>query len=37
MRFLAITLIVHAPDPVTGAVKPTSDRFAEVISNAQLA
>jgi alkanesulfonate monooxygenase SsuD/methylene tetrahydromethanopterin reductase-like flavin-dependent oxidoreductase (luciferase family) len=37
VRFLAITLIVHAPDPVTGAVKPTTDRFREVIENALLA
>ncbi|MFD6555472.1 hypothetical protein, partial [Streptomyces sp. NPDC058398] len=33
MKFLAITLIVHAPHPVTGIQKPTSDRFREVIDN----
>ena len=27
MKFLAITLIVHRPDPVTGVHKPTHDRF----------
>jgi len=37
MRFLAITLIVHAPDPVTAATKSTRDRFQEVIENALLA
>jgi alkanesulfonate monooxygenase SsuD/methylene tetrahydromethanopterin reductase-like flavin-dependent oxidoreductase (luciferase family) len=37
MKFLAITLIVHAPDPVTGVQKPTTDRFREVIGNALLA
>ncbi|MFD5627655.1 LLM class flavin-dependent oxidoreductase [Streptomyces sp. NPDC127072] len=37
MRFLAITLIVHAPDPVTGVRKPTHARFREVIDNALLA
>ncbi|MFJ5213842.1 LLM class flavin-dependent oxidoreductase [Streptomyces sp. NPDC088354] len=37
MRFLAITLIVHAPDPVTGVVKPTGARFREVLDNALLA
>ncbi|MER6347106.1 LLM class flavin-dependent oxidoreductase [Streptomyces sp. NPDC001595] len=37
MKFLAITLIVHAPDPVTGVQKPTTDRFREVIGNAVLA
>ncbi|MFS8202238.1 LLM class flavin-dependent oxidoreductase [Streptomyces sp. CWNU-52B] len=37
MRFLAITLIVHAPDPVTGVLKPTGDRFREVLDNAVLA
>jgi alkanesulfonate monooxygenase SsuD/methylene tetrahydromethanopterin reductase-like flavin-dependent oxidoreductase (luciferase family) len=29
MRFLAITLIVHGPDPVTGVQKSTVDRFRE--------
>ncbi|MCZ4123408.1 LLM class flavin-dependent oxidoreductase [Streptomyces sp. H39-S7] len=37
MKFLAITLIVHAPDPVTGVLKPTYDRFREVIDNAVFA
>ncbi|MFF7655686.1 LLM class flavin-dependent oxidoreductase [Streptomyces sp. NPDC007983] len=37
MKFLAITLIVHAPDPVTGVQKPTRERFREVIANALLA
>ncbi|SEM87103.1 LLM class flavin-dependent oxidoreductase [Streptacidiphilus jiangxiensis] len=37
MRFLAITLIAHAPDPVTGAEKSTQDRFREVVDNALLA
>jgi alkanesulfonate monooxygenase SsuD/methylene tetrahydromethanopterin reductase-like flavin-dependent oxidoreductase (luciferase family) len=37
MKFLAITLIVHAPDPITGVQKSTTDRFREVIGNAQLA
>lgn len=37
MRFLLITLIVHAPDPRTGAQKSTTDRFREVIDNALLA
>jgi len=29
MRFITITLIVHAPDPVTGEQKSTQDRFQE--------
>ncbi|WLQ52843.1 LLM class flavin-dependent oxidoreductase [Streptomyces poriferorum] len=37
MKFLAITLIIHAPDPVTGGQKPTTERFREVIDNALLA
>ncbi|MFD8542259.1 LLM class flavin-dependent oxidoreductase [Streptomyces sp. NPDC059649] len=37
MRFLAITLIVHRPDPITGVQKPTHDRFREVLDNALLA
>ncbi|WP_406864793.1 LLM class flavin-dependent oxidoreductase [Streptomyces sp. HUAS MG47] len=37
MKFLAITLIVHAPDPVTGVRKSTQERFREVIDNALLA
>ncbi|MEU9856295.1 LLM class flavin-dependent oxidoreductase [Streptomyces sp. NPDC047974] len=37
MRFLAITLIAHTPDPVTGERKTTGDRFREVIDDALLA
>ncbi|MFE5757395.1 LLM class flavin-dependent oxidoreductase [Streptomyces massasporeus] len=37
MKFLAITLIVHRPDPITGVQKPTRDRFREVLDNALLA
>ncbi|WP_314174771.1 LLM class flavin-dependent oxidoreductase [Streptomyces winkii] len=37
MKFLAITLIVHAPHPVTGVRKTTGDRFREVLDNALLA
>ncbi|MGW4466323.1 LLM class flavin-dependent oxidoreductase [Micromonospora sp. NPDC004704] len=37
MKFLAITLIVHAPHPVTGEQKSTADRFREVVDNAVLA
>ncbi|MFF5157392.1 LLM class flavin-dependent oxidoreductase [Streptomyces sp. NPDC000348] len=37
MRFLAVTLIAHRPDPVTGVHKPTHDRFREVLDNALLA
>jgi alkanesulfonate monooxygenase SsuD/methylene tetrahydromethanopterin reductase-like flavin-dependent oxidoreductase (luciferase family) len=37
MRFLLITLIVHAPNPVTGVRKPTTERFREVLGNALLA
>jgi alkanesulfonate monooxygenase SsuD/methylene tetrahydromethanopterin reductase-like flavin-dependent oxidoreductase (luciferase family) len=37
MKFLAITLIVHAPHPITGVTKPTTERFREVIDNALLA
>jgi alkanesulfonate monooxygenase SsuD/methylene tetrahydromethanopterin reductase-like flavin-dependent oxidoreductase (luciferase family) len=37
MRFITITLIVHAPDPRTGEQKSTQDRFLEVIGNARLA
>ncbi|MFD0312709.1 LLM class flavin-dependent oxidoreductase [Streptomyces flavalbus] len=37
MRFLAITLIVHRPDPITGVHKTTQDRFREVLDNALLA
>ncbi|RAJ68743.1 alkanesulfonate monooxygenase SsuD/methylene tetrahydromethanopterin reductase-like flavin-dependent oxidoreductase (luciferase family) [Streptomyces sp. Amel2xB2] len=37
MKFLAITLIVHAPHPVTGVRKTTAERFREVLDNALLA
>lgn len=37
MRFLLITLIVHAPDPLTGAQPTTSERFREVIDSALIA
>lgn len=37
MKFLAITMIVHRPDPITGLQKPTHDRFREVLDNALLA
>ncbi|CAM5244516.1 luciferase-like monooxygenase [Streptomyces spiroverticillatus] len=37
MKFLAITLIVHAPNPVTGVQKSTQERFREVLDNAVLA
>jgi alkanesulfonate monooxygenase SsuD/methylene tetrahydromethanopterin reductase-like flavin-dependent oxidoreductase (luciferase family) len=37
VRFLLITLIVHAPDPVTGAQTPTTERFREVLDSALLA
>ncbi|WP_416970760.1 LLM class flavin-dependent oxidoreductase [Streptomyces sp. 4F14] len=37
MKFLAITLIVHRPDPTTGVQKSTQDRFREVLDNALLA
>ena len=37
MKFLLITLIVHAPHPVTGERKSTSERFREVLDNALLA
>jgi alkanesulfonate monooxygenase SsuD/methylene tetrahydromethanopterin reductase-like flavin-dependent oxidoreductase (luciferase family) len=37
MKFLAITLIVHAPDPLTGVQPSTTERFATVIANARLA
>jgi Luciferase-like monooxygenase len=36
MKFLAITLIVHAPDPITGVQKSATGRFREVIGNALL-
>ncbi|MEV7390349.1 MULTISPECIES: LLM class flavin-dependent oxidoreductase [unclassified Streptomyces] len=37
MKFLAITLIVHRPDPLTGIQQPTHNRFREVLDNAVLA
>ncbi|AIR96737.1 LLM class flavin-dependent oxidoreductase [Streptomyces glaucescens] len=37
MKFLAITLIAHRPDPVTGVRKTTQDRFREVLDSAVLA
>jgi alkanesulfonate monooxygenase SsuD/methylene tetrahydromethanopterin reductase-like flavin-dependent oxidoreductase (luciferase family) len=37
VKFLAITLIVHTPDPLTGRLPSTSERFEEVITNAVLA
>ncbi|MFE3852328.1 LLM class flavin-dependent oxidoreductase [Streptomyces griseorubiginosus] len=37
MKFLAITLVVHRPDPVTGVRKSTHERFREVLDNALLA
>jgi alkanesulfonate monooxygenase SsuD/methylene tetrahydromethanopterin reductase-like flavin-dependent oxidoreductase (luciferase family) len=37
VKFLLITLITHVPDPVTGVLTPTHDRFREVVANAELA
>ncbi len=37
MRFLLITLILHAPDPASGAVPSTSERFRQVLDSALLA
>lgn len=37
MRFITISLIVHAPDPVTGALTPTHERFRQVVDAAVLA
>ena len=37
MRFITITLIVHAPDPHTGEQKSTQERFREVLASANLA
>ncbi|MEU8201189.1 LLM class flavin-dependent oxidoreductase [Streptosporangium sp. NPDC049046] len=37
MKFLAITLIVHGPDPITGELKSTNARLREVVENAVLA
>jgi alkanesulfonate monooxygenase SsuD/methylene tetrahydromethanopterin reductase-like flavin-dependent oxidoreductase (luciferase family) len=36
VKFLLITLIVHAPDPISGIRKPTRERFREVVDNAVL-
>jgi alkanesulfonate monooxygenase SsuD/methylene tetrahydromethanopterin reductase-like flavin-dependent oxidoreductase (luciferase family) len=37
VKFLAISLIVHTPHPVTGEVTSTAERFREVLDNAVLA
>jgi alkanesulfonate monooxygenase SsuD/methylene tetrahydromethanopterin reductase-like flavin-dependent oxidoreductase (luciferase family) len=37
MKFITLTLIVHAPDPVSGATTSTHERFREVIASALLA
>jgi alkanesulfonate monooxygenase SsuD/methylene tetrahydromethanopterin reductase-like flavin-dependent oxidoreductase (luciferase family) len=37
MKFLAITLITHIPDPVTGIQKSTTERMRDVVENAVLA
>jgi alkanesulfonate monooxygenase SsuD/methylene tetrahydromethanopterin reductase-like flavin-dependent oxidoreductase (luciferase family) len=37
VKFLLITLITHVPDPVTGVLTPTHERFREVVANAELA
>lgn len=37
VKFLAITLIVHAPDPITGVRPSTTARLREVVDNAVLA
>ncbi|WP_314251512.1 LLM class flavin-dependent oxidoreductase [Streptomyces kutzneri] len=37
MKFLAITLITDSPDPATGGLKPTRERFREVVAAALLA
>src|SRR5205823_11511963 len=34
---LAITLITHVPDPITGIQKSTTERFRHVVENALLA
>jgi alkanesulfonate monooxygenase SsuD/methylene tetrahydromethanopterin reductase-like flavin-dependent oxidoreductase (luciferase family) len=36
VKFLLITLITHLPDPVTGELKTTEQRFREVVQNAVL-
>lgn len=37
MRFLAISLIVHAPHPITGEHVSTRERFRRLVADAQLA
>jgi alkanesulfonate monooxygenase SsuD/methylene tetrahydromethanopterin reductase-like flavin-dependent oxidoreductase (luciferase family) len=37
MKFLAMTLITHLPDPLTGIQKSTRERLREVVDNAILA
>src|SRR5207247_6487580 len=37
MKFLAITLITHNPDPISGVKKSTTERFRDVVDNAVLA
>lgn len=37
MKFLAIIIVVHGPDPITGVQRSTHDRFREVVDNAILA
>jgi alkanesulfonate monooxygenase SsuD/methylene tetrahydromethanopterin reductase-like flavin-dependent oxidoreductase (luciferase family) len=37
VRVLAITLIAHLPDPLTGHLPSTTERFAEVVASAELA
>ena len=37
MRTIAISLIIHAPDPVTGAQISTHERFEQVVRAAELA
>jgi hypothetical protein len=37
MRFITITLIVHARDPLTGEQKSTRERFRKVLGTARLA
>src|SRR5262249_54724669 len=37
MKFLAITLITHVPDPISGIQKSTTERLRDVVNNAVLA
>ncbi|WP_433528138.1 LLM class flavin-dependent oxidoreductase [Micromonospora sp. CA-263727] len=37
MKFLLITLIAHLPDPVTGRLRSTTERFRDVVEGAVLA